>query len=181
MFGTSLNPHRDIKTAHCHGVIWFKDSILLQKFFNFSLDVVVNLWMFPFALSVSLMFLILTWRKMFWSSQAKALWALFCHCRFQPPPAVVLHDLLHHPACTPRLAWHERVQEEVRLGVGRVLQNCPLPDHPPRLLRKSTLDTQSWGHFFVCFKPSINSCVKAPKIWMDWPIWPFVLFIFLIA
>lgn len=68
MFGTSLNPHRDIKTAHCHGVIWFKDSILLQMFYNFSLEVVVNLYMFPFVLSVSLMFLRLTWKKMFWST-----------------------------------------------------------------------------------------------------------------
>lgn len=60
-------------------------------------------------------------------------------CRLQPPPAVVLHDVLHHPARAPRLPRHERVQEEVRLGMGRVLPNCSLPDHSPCLLRKSML------------------------------------------
>lgn len=50
---------------------------------------------------------------------------------------MVLHDLLHHPAGAPRLPRHERLQEEVRLGVGRVLPNCSLPDHSPRLLRRT--------------------------------------------
>lgn len=72
---------------------------------------------------------------------------------------MVLHDLLHRSARAPRLARHERVQEEVRLGVGRVLPNGPLPDHSPRLLRKWTPDARSRG----LSEPDVNSCVKALK------------------
>lgn len=61
--------------------------------------------------------------------------------RLQPPSAMVLHDLLHHPARAPGLARHERVQEEVRPGVGRVLPNCSVQDHSSCLLRKQPSGT----------------------------------------
>lgn len=79
-------------------------------------------------------------------------------CRLQPPPAVVLHDLLHHPARAPRFPRHERVQEEVRLGMGRVLPNCSVPDHSPCLLRNPSWTLLSWGLFW----PNILA-VKAHK------------------
>lgn len=69
-------------------------------------------------------------------------------CRLQPSPAVVLHDLLHHLARAPRFPRHERVQEEVRLGMGRVLPNCSLPDHSPCLLRNPSWTLLSWGLFW---------------------------------
>lgn len=76
---------------------------------------------------------------------------LFLLCRFQPPAALVLHDLLHHPVGAPGLARHQRVQEEVRLSVGRVLPDGPLPDHPTRLLREATVKPRrhSWAQGFV--------------------------------
>lgn len=100
----------------------------------------------------------------------------FTTCRLQPPPALVLYDLLHHPARAPRLPWHERVQEEIWLGVGRVLPNCSLPDHSPCLLRSPKLDTRAEAIFWVN-----NMAVKAhekPKYeWIDWLIWLFRIFI----
>lgn len=96
---------------------------------------------------------------------------VFPRCRFQPPAAVVLHDLLHHPARAPRLAGHERVQEEVRLGVGRVLPNGALPDHPARLLSKARQTLLSRGLFL---NPVFNVCKgffcflkKIPQIWTN--------------
>lgn len=62
-------------------------------------------------------------------------------CRLQPPPPVVLHDLLHHPARAQRFQRHEWMQEEVWLSVGWVLPNCSLQDHSPRLLRNPAPDT----------------------------------------
>lgn len=78
-------------------------------------------------------------------------------CRLQPPAALVLHDLLHHPAGAPGLARHQWVQEEVRLSVGRVLPDGPLPDHPTCLLREGR---GSWAQKTLLstgllFKPAI--------------------------
>jgi len=66
--------------------------------------------------------------------------------RLQPPAAVVLHDLLHRPAGAPRRPRHERVPEEVRLGVGRVLPDSSLPDHSGPLLRSP--DSSSTRYYY---------------------------------
>lgn len=122
------------------------------------------------------------WQNLFniikWLQKAQQiLFNFFTHVyRLQPPPAVVLHDLLHHPACASGLPWHERVQEEVRLCVGRVLPNCSLPDHSPCLLRKQWLGTPELRPFLSTQHHGHKGSQKS-QIWMDWPIWLFRIFI----
>lgn len=73
-------------------------------------------------------------------SDMRRRWSVCClwsSCRVHPHPAVLLCDLPNHPAGPPGGPGWGPVQEEVRLGVGRLLPRGPLPHHPQSLLKPS--------------------------------------------